>query len=252
MEDRLRKTSFKLISAIAEWFASLETLPGILEGIDPRVALAGTVLATATISFSRTLMPPFLGILAATIVLFRSPKEIRARALKSSVVLGSFSFLVMVPKAILEWPEGLRAAFTLSLRTASAIFVLMSCVSLAGARAIFAGFEGLGMSEKLKDALTLMLAHISCELKELSDILLARRSRVFSPVGFRGEYGILSSATSELFVRGPAKAVKLSAVIKARIWSKIESGPASLRSTFTFLSLSIFTTLAILLEVIFF
>jgi len=237
--------------AVAEWLSSLETLPGMLEDVDPRVALAGTILTAAMISFSRTPLPPFLGIVAAAIVLIKAPKQISARSIKASVILGSFSFVVMVPKAFLGWSQGVEEALTLSLRTASAVCVLMSCVALSGAGAILTGFEEFGMSEKLKDALILMLAHISSEIRELSDILIARRSRIISPVGLRGEYGLLSSATSELFLRRPAKATKLSAVIKARIWKRMYR-PVSARSTFIFMALPIYTTLATLLEVIFF
>jgi len=239
-----------LTSAIGEWAAALDTSPGALRGVEARVALMGTFAATAAISFSRTLLPPLFGLFASALALSRVHGMVRARVAKAAVFWCCFSLIIMAPKIVLYQYHGLLEALTTSARVASSIATLITCVSLAGSATVLRGMGRLGMPRELRDSLTLMLAHISSELTELSRLVSAKSSRVLSRPRLLGEYGLLSAATSELFIRGPAKAVRLSAVLRARLWSGLPARPCSWRATIAFSTLPLACLLSLLIEVL--
>ncbi len=108
----------------------------------------------------------------------------------------------------------------------------------------------MGMPRELRDSLTLMIAHISSELSELSRLVSAKSSRILSRPGLLGEYGLLSAAASELFIRGPVRALRLSAVLRARLWSGLPERPCSWRATIAFSTLPLACLLSLLIEVL--
>lgn len=250
MTNWTKRSVYGLTSAIGEWAAALDTSPGGLRGVEARVALVGTFAATAAISFSRTLLPPLFGLFISTLALSRVHKTARARVAKAAAFWCCFSLLIMSPKIVLHWHHGLLEAVTTSVRVASSIATLVTCVSLAGSATVLRGMGKLGMPRELRDSLTLMIAHISSELSELSRLVSAKSSRILSRPGLLGEYGLLSAAASELFIRGPVRALRLSAVLRARLWSGLPERPCSWRATIAFSTLPLACLLSLLIEVL--
>ncbi len=238
-----------LTSAIGEWAAALEASPGALE-VDPRVAALGAIAAVSSVSFSRTLLPPISGVVLSTAALAITGLRGSRRILSAGTFWLVFTLAIMGPRVVMEGRGAILEAVTTSLRVAAGVLLLMTCVALVGSAKIFQGMRELGAPSELCEALALLVAQISSTLSELSGLVAAKRSRVLSRPTLRGEYGLLSLATSELFIRGPSRALNLRAAIKSRIWTSRPTSQGDSRSTAAFILIPAGCLLALLIEVL--
>ncbi|HDI85826.1 MAG TPA: hypothetical protein ENF83_00265 [Candidatus Korarchaeota archaeon] len=249
MRSRLYSPLRGLASAIGEWAAALEAAPGALE-VDPRVAALGTAAAVSSVSFSRTLLPPISGIALSTAAMAVLGLKGGRRILSAGAFWLAFTLAIMAPRVVVEGGGAALEAAAASLRVAAGVLLLMTCVALAGSARILQGMRELGAPSEFCEALTLLIAQISSTLGELSSLVAAKRSRILSRPTLRGEYGLLSLAASELFVRGPSRALNLRAVVRSRIWTGRPRSRGDGWSTAAFILIPAGCLLALLIEVL--
>ncbi|HDI73821.1 MAG TPA: hypothetical protein ENF57_02295, partial [Candidatus Korarchaeota archaeon] len=223
MSDRLGRVFETVTESFAAWIASLEISRGRLVGTHPLLSLLGTLLSVSAMSFSHSIFSLSIGAVLSVSIGFMCVGSAYFRSLKIAAVWSAFSAVIILPLIL----QGLdNATALLPLRVFTSITVLSTCVYLVGISNLLDGLGALGISCQLIEAIKLMVFQVYYQLRDLGRIIIVKSSRFFG-LGLLDEYGILSMAVSELFIRGPERSWRLSKVMESKIWSGIEEGCCS-------------------------
>ncbi len=250
LEKGVKNAFIGIGESLGEWLSSIDSSGGTLRRVSPIASLIGTIVAVGPVSFARTPIPIIFGLVSSLILTLVVNGEFSIRALKISLIWAIFTLIIMLPKTFLDPTVTAYSLVLPPIRVFSSIFILSTCVLLVGFNRLITGAIKLGIPKELAISIELMVAQISKQLVELGRLIIAKSSRLFSRRGLLEEYGILSTATSELFIRGPNRAFRLSTVIESRLWTDLDDiRPSSLVETAIFLIVPLASLLGLLLEV---
>ena len=250
MEKGIKNAFIGIGESLGEWLSSIDSSRGTLRRVNPVTSLIGTIVAVGPVSFARTPLPIIFGLASSFILTLVVNRELNIRALKISLIWAVFTLVIMLPRTLLDPTVTAYSLVLPPMRVFSSIFILSTCVLLVGFNRLITGAIRLGIPRELVISIELMIAQVSKQLVELGRLVIAKSSRLFTHKGLLEEYGILSTATSELFIRGPNRAFRLSTVIESRLWTDLDyMRPSSLAETAIFLIVPLASSLGLLLEV---
>lgn len=233
MRRGIERTFEGISRSFYEWLSSMELSSGRMHA-NPLVSFFSCITAVSVASFSWKLTQILLSIALSSLILTICDIKGFRRSLKASLIWLSFTSVIVVPRLLQD-----ASAILLPLRVTAAILTLSSFVELVGARRLIWGIDRLLsplIGENLGTALDLMIIQVGRYVRSLGTILLAKSSRLIERKLF-GDYSAISLAASELFLRGPGEAFKLSLVLRSRMPENEVSN--SLRDTLVLIVLSL-------------
>ncbi len=201
----------KLLGELAE---AMESLTSIARPrARPLAVLLSSILSASLVAFSSS---PYTLVIGLALLPFYTATvgSVPGRVLRAMLPVLLFSGAMVLPMALLGGPR-MAAALAVARAGLAAAYVAAGFAGL-GVNGLAAALSEIRAPRGLVDTLTLFMRFAPTYARELSKMLLARASRIYSYSGFRDRLEMLGDAAGDLIVRGYSHAWRLSLALSAR------------------------------------
>ncbi len=199
----------ELLKAMREVVTSLSKERGYCN-CDPKVNVFLMLVSASLLSSSSGALLPLLAMLLSITIALKN--KVSLQDMKSIAIIFLFTCVIVLPIALSDPKEAID--FTLKV-TATSLLVLVSVLSIGWGK-IAEALEGIILPEGMGIVMRLLLINVSILLKDLMDLLTARKARTLGKCGLSCEWKLRATALAALLEKAAHRSSRVEMALRSR------------------------------------
>lgn len=205
--------------------------PGFLQAVDPRVKIVSFVAIILACSLSHTIIVPACLYVVATLLAFLSKITVGDFTRRVWVFVPIFTAVIAIPALFITpgarvaslgpfaiTDTGVRSALMLLLRVSTSVSFSILLILTTPWNRLLDALGSLRLPGIVVSLLSLSYRYLLLLLRTVSELFMARRSRVIAALPFRQEAAFLSRSAGYLFLRSMHLAEGVHMAMVSRGW----------------------------------